>query len=235
MRQNAMQHGVGSGHGARRGVRLMAVCLGWSVALSAPGLAMAADGPRGGPGRGQGPERGPGGAGPERGEGDEPDHEEHRGRKKAHFAQVLRRDVGLSEAKARQVEAIFERQHQAARARHGVLRDQRHALKALLEKDSNDQKAYAQAIDALHVAHEELHALRKAALLEARKLLAPKEQAKLLRAMVQARRQMMNKRFGPPGGGEHGPKGGRRGPPGQGEDGPDHGGDFDGPDDGEGR
>ncbi len=229
MRRNAVQRWVSSGHWAPRGVRLMAVCLGWSVALSAPGLAMAADGPRGGQGRG------PDGAGAERGEDGEPDHEEHRGRKKAHFAQLLRRDVGLNEAKARQVEAIFERQHQAARARHGVLRDQRHALKALLEKDSNDQKAYAQAIDALHVAHEELHALRKAALLEARKLLAPKEQAKLLRAMVQARRQMMNKRFGPPGGGEHGPKGGRRGPPGQGEDGPDHGGDFDGPDDGEGR
>ncbi len=228
MRQSAMQRETDSQRWARRGGRVAAFGVAWLAAIGAPGLAVAGDGPRRGPGRGEVGEAG------EEGEGSGGEHGEHRGHMKAHFAQMLWRDVGLKEAKALQIEAIFERQHQAARARHDVMRDQRHALKALLEKDSNDQKAYQQAIDALHVAHEELHALRKAALLEARKLLAPKEQAKLLRSMFQARRHMMHKRFGPPGGAERGPKGGHRGEHGPGHDGPEHGA-YGGPDEGDGR
>lgn len=189
------------------------------VAVALPALVFAGPrgpgGPRasGRPGDGHGAD-----AGEQRPDGDR--MEAHHARMKAHFAEVLRKDVGLQEERAQQVEAIFARQHKGARALHESMRGHREALRALLEADSNDQAAYAKALDGIEKSRESMRVHRKAGLDEARKLLSPKEQAKLLRAMHQGRRKMMERGFGPGGRG--------KGPHGHGgPDGPD---DDDGPD-----
>lgn len=173
--------------------------------------------------------RGPGGP---RGEGaapaEQPDAdrmEAHHARMKAHFADVLRKDVGLPEDRAQQIEAIFGRQHKGARALHQEIRGHREALRALLEADSNDQAAYAKALAGIEKGREAMRLHRKAGLDEARKLLSPKEQAKLLRAMHQGRRKMMERGLGPGGHGKGrhgagGPEGGPEGPEDD-DDGPD--------------
>ena len=170
--------------------------------------------------------RGPGGArGADRGAAEGQDGgrmEAHHAKMKARFAEVLRKDVGLQEDRAKQIEAIFARQHQGARATHEAMRSHHEALRALLESDSNDQAAYAKALEGIQKGREAMQQQRKAGLDEARKLLSPKEQAKLLRSMHEGRRKMMERGFGRGGHGKgHHGRGGPEGGPEGGPDGPD--------------
>lgn len=157
-----------------------------------------------------------------RGPPTEQERERFHGKMKQRMAKVLRERVGLDEARAKQVEAIFERRRQQGRALHEQLRTHREALRKLLEADSSDQAAYQRALDGLQAAHKALRAHREQGIAEARRVLTPKEQAKLLRAM----HRMGKHRFGPHGrGGPHG----RSGPQGDddGPDGPPPGADLD--------
>lgn len=154
-----------------------------------------------------------------RGPPSEAEREAFHGKMKARMAKVLRQDVGLDEARAKQVEAIFARQHASTKQLRESLHTHHQALRALLESDSNDQAAYSKALDGIEAAHKGLRAQRERGIAEARKILNPKEQAKMLRAMHKARRHHFGKRGR-----------GRRGHGGPGHGGPDHDGpDHDGP------
>ncbi len=148
-----------------------------------------------------------------RGPPSEQEHERFHGKMKERMGKVLRERVGLDDARAKQVEAIFERRRTQGRALHEQLRTHRDALRKLLEADSNDQAAYQRALDGIEAAHKALRAHREQGIAEARRVLTPKEQAKLLRAM----HQMGKHRFGPRGphgrGGPHGDDDGPDGPP----------------------
>lgn len=146
-----------------------------------------------------------------RGEHSEQDRQRFHAKMKERMAKMLRQEVGLDEARAKQVEAIFEGRHKAARQLHEQLRTHRQALRALLEADSNDQAAYQKALDGIEAGHKALRAHREEGIAQARRILSPKEQAKLLRAMHQRGKH----RMGRGGRGHHGP----RGPDGDGPDG----------------
>jgi Spy/CpxP family protein refolding chaperone len=126
---------------------------------------------------------------------------------------LLRSKLGLSEDKATKVEAILDK-YQPEHAE--VQRDTMHArqtLRQLFREDSNDQDAYAAALTKLEQATTKGMQLKQQQFGELKKVLTPKEQAKLLHAM-QKLRQHIAKRRGARG--QRGPRGGRPrgGPPG---------------------
>jgi hypothetical protein len=151
--------------------RLLSIALAMSVILALPGLAYA---------------RGP-------------DHDS--GQKRAQVEQrlkqlrhdLLRKEVGLDEAKAIVVEKTLDKYM----AEKKKLKDQaithRRALRKLLETDSNDQQAYANAIRGLREAEKQKLALRERELEELGKLLTAKQQAKLMRATHRLKRQLAHR------------------------------------------
>ncbi len=105
-------------------------------------------------------------------------------------SRMLREQVGLSEAKVRQVEAILEKHQRERRTLRQQVQQERLALTELLSQDSDDQQAYARHIQAMRDAHRKLQSLRDGEITELQKVLTPKEQAQLGIAMAQMRRQM---------------------------------------------
>ena len=105
-------------------------------------------------------------------------------------ARLLREHVGLSEEKARKVEAIFD--HFAPRAREieARVRDAKETLRYLFETDSNDQKAYADALAKLRRSKEAMQTIRARQFEEIQKILLPKQQAKLLFALKKMQRRV---------------------------------------------
>jgi Spy/CpxP family protein refolding chaperone len=99
--------------------------------------------------------------------------------------EILRKRVGLDEQKARAVERILD-SHETERRRLGrAARTQRRALAALLKQDSNDQAAYARAIQGLRGAEIQQQALKQREFSQIARLITPKQQAKLLIALRQ--------------------------------------------------
>ena len=94
-------------------------------------------------------------------------------------ARLLREHVGLSEKKARKVEAIFERFAPRTRKIEQQKRDAKETLRYLFETDSNDQKAYAKALAKLQRTQEAMQRIRARQFEEIQKILLPKQQAKL--------------------------------------------------------
>jgi Spy/CpxP family protein refolding chaperone len=109
---------------------------------------------------------------------------------------VLRKKVGLSDAKIDKVVAILEGQQAQRHALEKRIRSSRKAMGQLFKTDSSDQAAYARHLDALQEGHRGLGLLRDEQLSELRKVLQPKEQAKLLRAMELVKRRFNKKRRG---------------------------------------
>ncbi|MFP6684613.1 MAG: periplasmic heavy metal sensor [Polyangiaceae bacterium] len=192
----------------------------------------------------EGPERpGRGGAKARKGDRRGPEnrgarHEDRRKRFAKKRARLLRERIGLDEASAKKVEALFKQfgeQRQSARKSVRVGRD---ALNKLLRENSDDQAAYRAAIDKLRIAHDAMHSLRNTEWAALAKVLTPKQQATLLRALGKMQKRMGRRgrkgrrgkrggrdrmdrrdgRGGPPRGGPPGrgrrPRGGSGGPPG---------------------
>ncbi len=204
----------------------------------------------------EGPERpGRGGAKARKGDRRGPEnrgarHEERRKRFAKKRARLLRERIGLDEASAKKVEALFRQFGEQRKSARKSVRAGRDALNKLLREKSDDQAAYRAAIDKLRIAHDTMHRLRNTEWAALAKVLTPKQQATLLRALGKMQKRMGRRgrkgrrgkrggrdgmdrrdgRGGPPRGGPRGrgrrPRGGSGGPPGG--DGPPFGG-SDGP------
>ena len=122
-------------------------------------------------------------------------------------ARMLRDEVGLDEKTAAAVERILTKYRPERRAASDAVDSERRKLNALLELDSNDQAAYSRSIRAMLDARQKLHDLQKKQTDELGKVLTPKQQAKLARAIGETRADIRRK--GPGRGPWHG--GRRRG------------------------
>ena len=103
---------------------------------------------------------------------------------------LLREMVGLNEEKANQVEQIlktFDDEHQAYTAMLDVAR---RAMHSLLEAESDDQEAYARAVEDVRVAHEYLSQLRDRQFRAMQKALQPKDQALFFESLGKLRHEV---------------------------------------------
>lgn len=103
---------------------------------------------------------------------------------------LLREKVGLAEAQAVQVEAVMEK---FQTERHELMQQisaSREAIRTLLDEDSGDQDAYQSHLDVLLAVRTSMHELHAAEIDELRKLLTPKESAKLLAMMERVHKRM---------------------------------------------
>lgn len=107
---------------------------------------------------------------------------------------ILRKKVGLSEDKVEKVVAIFHDQQTERFELDKQMRSARKAIGRLLQSDSDDQAAYQSELAQLRAAHAGLDGLRDKQLAELAKILEPKEQVKLLRAMELVRRRFERRR-----------------------------------------
>jgi Spy/CpxP family protein refolding chaperone len=105
-------------------------------------------------------------------------------------SEVLRKQVGLDDKKAQEVEVILDQFHAERRQLSEELRKHRHALRDLVSKDSADRGAYARALSGIQAAEDKLHMLHKRQHQALAKLMAPKEQAKFELAIHQMRRRL---------------------------------------------
>lgn len=105
-------------------------------------------------------------------------------------ARVLRQEVGLSEEKAKKVEAILDKYQPQRRALRQKLKGHRTTLAGLLQQDSNDDAAYAREIKGLRDTHRKLQELRDQEIDELMKVMTPKEQAKFAAAMERMRNRV---------------------------------------------
>jgi len=96
---------------------------------------------------------------------------------------MLRDRVGLSDDKARRVEAVLEKYGPERKRVHSALRDAKEKLRSLVAGKSDDQAAYRAALDQLRSSRKALLDLMERAFGEVSKELTPKEQAKLFLAL----------------------------------------------------
>jgi len=101
-------------------------------------------------------------------------------------------------------------------------------MRKLFQTDSNDQQAWQKALDQMEKGHKALALGRDKQFAELKKVLSPKEQAKLLRGLNRLQKRMKanrSKRGGQQGWrGQRGRQGPKRGPRGQGQGRPPGGG-----------
>ena len=142
-------------------------------------------------------------------------------RVKALRGRVLRERVGLDEARAQKIEAIFEKYQPERRALRKAVRQTMRSLRELVDSNTSEDQAYSAAFAQLKAAQDKLRALRDQQQAEVARIVTPKEAAKLLLTMKKARFEKQRHHF--QGGRHHG--GGRHGQRGQGG-GPEDGGGF---------
>ena len=118
-----------------------------------------------------------------------PGHQIHK-RIKQLRAEVLRYDVGLKPAKAAKVEALMAGYDPVRRKLRERNRMAKRALKRLLRTDSNDQKAFKRVLDDLVDVRGKLEKLRFQQRDALRKMLTPKQQAKLFVALKRMERRV---------------------------------------------
>ena len=97
--------------------------------------------------------------------------------------EVLRKRVGLDDAKAKQVEKLLDKYEPQRRAAQQQMQEKQRTLGALLKADSNDQQAYKSAIKGYRDAERKLRTVRDKEFDEIAKLITPKQQAKLVVAL----------------------------------------------------
>lgn len=106
------------------------------------------------------------------------------------LAQALRKEVGLDEKKASEVERTLDKYRPQREKLDAEVHQQQKTLRALLDLDSNDQAAYQKALAAVRDANQKLAALRDQEFDELSKQLTPKQQAKLARAVKQLEQRL---------------------------------------------
>jgi Spy/CpxP family protein refolding chaperone len=123
-------------------------------------------------------------------------------------ARMLKDEVGLDEKTAAAVERILAKYRPERQAASETAESERRKLAALLELDSNDQAAYARSIRAFLDARQKLVEVQRKQAEELGKVLTPKQQAKLARAIGETRDKIRRKGPGrgpwPHGGGGRG-------------------------------
>ena len=102
-------------------------------------------------------------------------------------SRVLRERVGLTDEKARKVEAILDKYAPERKRIGAALRDSRQKLHALVVLNSEDQTAYRAALESLRTNRKALADLMDRAFSEISKELTAKEQAKLFLALDRLR------------------------------------------------
>lgn len=103
---------------------------------------------------------------------------------------ILRRDVGLDEKKASEIERTLDK-YQAEREKiQKELRQQQKTMRALFDLDSADQPAYARALQIVREDTAKMQSLRLQEFDELGKQLTPKQEAKLLRLMRQMEQKL---------------------------------------------
>jgi Spy/CpxP family protein refolding chaperone len=108
-------------------------------------------------------------------------------------ARMLRDEVGLDEKTAAAVERILAKYRTERMLASETVDSERRKLNALLELDSNDQAAYSRSIRAMLDARQKLLELQKKQIEEVSKVLTPKQQAKLAKAIGETRETMRRK------------------------------------------
>jgi Spy/CpxP family protein refolding chaperone len=103
--------------------------------------------------------------------------------------QILRTRVGLSEERAGKVEAILDRNAPERRRLQGEIQAATKALRELMRANSQDQQAYARALEQLRAGQKALRNLREREDEAVRQVLKPREQALLLRSLENLRRK----------------------------------------------
>lgn len=103
---------------------------------------------------------------------------------------VLRTQVGLDEKKAAEVEKILAKHAPERKKIQKEIQTHRRQLRALLDKDSNDQAAYKKAIDGFRAARKKAQTQRDQEFDELAKVLTPKQQAKLVVALRKLQAQL---------------------------------------------
>jgi Spy/CpxP family protein refolding chaperone len=109
-------------------------------------------------------------------------------------AQMFREEVGLDDKTAAAVEKILAKYRPERKATAEIIDKEQRKLNAMLELDSNDQAAYAKSIRTLLDARQKLHELQRKQADELAKVLTPKQQAKLARAIGETRQKMRGRR-----------------------------------------
>jgi len=103
---------------------------------------------------------------------------------------MLRRDIGLEDKKATEVERTLDK-YQAEREKvQKELRQQQKTMRALFDLDSADQAAYAKALQLVRENTAKMQSLRLQEFDELGKQLTPKQEAKLLRLMRQMEQKL---------------------------------------------
>jgi hypothetical protein len=102
-------------------------------------------------------------------------------------ADVLRKDVGLDPAKAVMAERALERYAAERKKLHAELHRQRRVLHELLHSGSDDQAAYAKAVQELRAAQTKLYSLRDREFREVSQVMTPKQQARFLASLGRIR------------------------------------------------
>ncbi|MCO4761889.1 MAG: periplasmic heavy metal sensor [Myxococcales bacterium] len=113
-----------------------------------------------------------------------------RAKMKARFGELLRDKMQLTEDKAQRVEKLMTAFRQKKRPLRKEMKQSHRALRVLLKEDSNDQRAYAQALNTIVKTRAKLKKLHKAQVSAIKQLLNPKQQAQLMVAHHKFRRHM---------------------------------------------
>jgi len=100
-------------------------------------------------------------------------------------ATSLRKEVGLDEKKAGEIERTLDKFQVEREKVQKELRQQQKTLRALLDLDSNDLGAYGKSLQAVRENTVKLQALRLQEFDELGKQLSPKQEVKLLRVVRQ--------------------------------------------------
>lgn len=141
------------------------------------------------------------GEGPGGPKGDECGKDEacHQKKMKEMRGKMLREKVGLAEEKAKQVEGVLDQFHDRHMALRKAFKENMKALKDLVKADSGDQEAYKKAMEAIKSNHEAQRALMEEQMEAMKKILTPKEQAKLFLAHERMGQKMMKWKKGKEG------------------------------------
>jgi Spy/CpxP family protein refolding chaperone len=104
--------------------------------------------------------------------------------------EIIRYDVGLSDAKAAKVKQVLSKMDPQRRKLHERKRMATRAIRRLIRSDSNDQGAFKRAIADLIQSRSDLAALRKKQFTTLQKILTPKQQAKLFVALKRMQKRI---------------------------------------------
>ena len=102
-------------------------------------------------------------------------------------SKMLRDRVGLSEDKARKVEAILDKYAPERKKNHEEMRAAREKLHALVDGKSDDQAQYRAALDTVRAKKKAAQDVMSRAFDEVAKELTPKEQARLFLSLEDMR------------------------------------------------